>query len=638
MYLRLSLGFFVVTACFCTSAAPPMEPWSEESVRSAIASRGDFSPFPRYQDRTFWKGVAENPQLSPTTPDLLKTARDLKDKDLPPLPASKYLEFQRNGNRTRYQNLLSERGEFLNAFAVAECLSGTGEFIDPLMDTIWAYCEESDWCYPAHTGGLVDMKMPHIDLRATHVAADLALLDYVFNEALPKPVRERIRYELDRRIFEPYLTREFGWMTVDNNWNGVCNGSILRAALLIGDENERLAKIILRAQNGLCHYFKGFGQDGGTAEGIGYWNYGFSHYVLAAHLLNIATAKRLNLLEPPLIKEIALFPMRIELSPGKFPSFSDGGHEYRFYPGWTSYLAETIGSEGLQDFLSARMERKLPASSLGGLLQATSMGKIPSTTGTVRLEPFVFLRGIEWMISRAHPEDPMGMVLAVQGGHNAEQHNHNDVGNFILHNQGESLLVDLGAPVYDKTFFSAQRYTYFAARSLGHSVPLVNGQEQRAGIEARAVVQVTHTEDVDTFRADITAAYPPEAKLQRLIRTLTLHRTDQAGFVEVDDNYTFTETGLPFESALMTYGEVNQQFQGMVLIMGTQGNLGIKYDSKVVKVEVREFDPVEEHLRVDAGHPKVKRIAFQVKEPEQEGTVHLRIAPARVKAMEESSQ
>ncbi len=627
MHLCSLLGFLVITSCLYTSAAPPMEPWSEETVCAAIAERGDFSPFPYYQDRAFWKGLAQDPHLSPATPELLKTARELKNKDLPPLPASKYLEFQRNGNRTRYQDLLSERGKFLNAFAVAECFSGTGEFIDPLMDTIWAYCEESDWCYPAHTKGLIDMKMPHIDLRATHAAADLALLDYVFNEALPKPIRERIRYELDRRIFEPFLSREFPWMTVDNNWNAVCNGSILRAALLIGDENERLIKIILRAQNGLCHYFKGFGQDGGTAEGIGYWNYGFSHYVLAAHLLNLATTNRLDLLEPPLIKEIALFPMRIELSPGKFPSFSDGGHEYRFYPGWTSYLAEAIGSKGLQDFLSARMERTLPSSSLSGLLQATSMGKIASTTGTVRLEPFVFLRGIEWMISRAHLEDPMGMVLAVQGGHNAEQHNHNDVGNFILHNQGESLLVDLGAPVYDKTFFSSQRYTYLAARSLGHSVPLVNGQEQRSGAEAKAVVQVTHTTEVDTFRADITAAYPPEAKLQSLIRTLKLHRTNEGGFVEVDDNYTFTDAGLPFESALITYGETSQPQDGTVFIQGEHGKLNIKFDPSVVTVQVNEFDPVEEHLRVDAGHPKVKRIAFLVKEHTEKGRIHLQITP-----------
>ncbi len=624
------LLLLLVSLCVNQSAlaAPAMEPWNEDSVQSVISAQGEFAPFPRYQERVFWEKTTQDPLLSPGKEDILKRARELQGKDLPLLPASKYLEFQRNGNRTRYQDLLSQRGGFLEAFAVAECLSGTGEFMDPLMDTIWAFCEESDWCYPAHTKGLIDMKKPHIDLRSTRVASDLALIDYVFNEALPESVRQRIRYELDRRIFEPFLTREFHWMTVTNNWNAVCNGSILRAALLIGIDSERLIKVITHAQNGLCHYFEGFDQDGGTAEGIGYWNYGFSHYVMAGQMLNLATKNQLNLMAPPLVKEIALFPMRIELSPGRFPSFSDGGDAYTFSHGWINYLAEVIGSEDLKAFLSARMNRKIPSTSLEGLLLGTLVEPLPSSTGTVPMAPFVFLHGTEWMISRAHPEDPMGLVLAAQGGHNAENHNHNDVGNFILHIQGESLLTDLGAPVYDKFFFSAQRYTYLAARSMGHSVPLVNGQEQRAGADAKAVVQVTHTDEVDTFHADLTAAYPPEAKIQSLIRTLSLHRTTEGGWVDLKDQYTLTEKGTSFESALITYGVVQQAPEGKVMIQGNHGKLIIEFDPSLVKAEVKEFDSAGEHMRNTDDHTKIRRIAFQIKETGNKGFIHLKLAPA----------
>lgn len=629
MSARLLLVLVILTLSLYASATPPMEPWSEESVQSALKDRGDFSPFPCYQDRNFWTGLVNNPSLKPDPTVLLKSARELKGKDLPLLPASKYLEFQRNGNRTRYQNLLSQRDEFLNTFTVAECLSGTGEFIDPLMDTIWAFCEESDWCYPAHTKGLIDMKAPHIDLRSTHIAATLAMLDYVFNDALPQPVRQRIRYELDRRIFEPFLTREFHWATVTNNWNAVCNGSIIRTALLIGDDPERLSKVILRAQNGLCHYFDGFDEDGGTAEGIGYWNYGFSHYVMAAQLLSIASGNRLNLLAPPLIQEIALFPMKIELSPGKFPSFSDGGDAYTFYPGWTSYLADAIESEKMRDFLAARMKRDIPASSLLALLTATAAGPLPPAKEKVQMEPFVYFRGMEWMISRAQPDNPNGLVLAAQGGNNAENHNHNDVGNFILHNHAESILVDLGAPEYDKAFFSSIRYTYLAARSMGHSVPLVNGQEQRAGAEAKAVVQATHTKEVDTFKADMTSAYPPEAKLQSLIRTLSLHRSGEGSWVEVEDRYALSEAGLPFESALITYGKIQEESAGKVTIQGDQGTLRIEFDPGQLQVNIREFDSQEEHLRVADEHSKVRRIAFQVKEPGKEGVLNLKLVPSR---------
>jgi len=60
-------------------------------------------------------------------------------------------------------------------------------------------------------------------------------------------------------------------------------------------------------------------------------------------------------------------------------------------------------------------------------------------------------------------------------------HNQNDVGNFIVHVNGESVIPDVGRGRYTKAYFGPERYQHFVNSSRGHSVPIVNGCEQLAG-------------------------------------------------------------------------------------------------------------------------------------------------------------
>ena len=57
----------------------------------------------------------------------------------------------------------------------------------------------------------------------------------------------------------------------------------------------------------------------------------------------------------------------------------------------------------------------------------------------------------------------------MKGGHNAEQHNHNDVGSFIVALGHSTPLVDPGAEVYTGRTFSRRRYDSNVLNSFGHS-------------------------------------------------------------------------------------------------------------------------------------------------------------------------
>jgi hypothetical protein len=51
-----------------------------------------------------------------------------------------------------------------------------------------------------------------------------------------------------------------------------------------------------------------------------------------------------------------------------------------------------------------------------------------------------------------------GLFLAAKGGHNAESHNHNDMGSFNLYIDQQPIIIDLGVGTYTRQTFSSERY------------------------------------------------------------------------------------------------------------------------------------------------------------------------------------
>ena len=95
-------------------------------------------------------------------------------------------------------------------------------------------------------------------------------------------------------------------------------------------------------------------------------------------------------------------------------------------------------------------------------------------------------------------------------------------------------------------FGVAQRYEFLAARSLGHSVPFVNGQEQPEGRAfAATVAEADLSPDRVRFSVDLSACYPAEAGCRSLRRTFDLEKS--AGRLVVNDAYELAASG-PFES------------------------------------------------------------------------------------------
>ncbi|HLH71984.1 MAG TPA: heparinase II/III family protein, partial [Chloroflexota bacterium] len=230
----------------------------------------------------------------------------------------------------------------------------------------------------------------------------------------------------------------------------------------------------------------------------------------------------------------------------------------------------------------------------------------------------------QWLIARYDPNDPNALVLAAKGGTNSEMHNQNDVGNVIIHLNQESLVADLGRGRYNRDYFGARRYEFLVNSSLGHSVPVVNGQAQQAGREHAAVLLGREISgQLSQMCLELKAAYPDSADLTSLQRTITLYREPPTGWISLEDRVSFASRPGHFESVLMTFAPVDIG-DGSVLIRGERGSLRVEYDPSVVTPRVEQIPDVD----LAEGPTAVNRIVFALKAPAGEATVRLKLSPS----------
>ena len=565
---------------------------------------GATAPFPSADDRDAWAEVAA------VDPDrvaaIRRDAEAALDEPIPPLPATLFLDFARTGERHPYQEPADVRRDRLGALVLTECLEDEGRFLDPILDLGWAICEESEWCRPAHQPGLADLRDPFLELSSAMTALLLAEVDHLLGSRLHPVLRERIRSEIDRRCFTPYLRRhDFHWMFETpehgvNNWASVIAAGVLGAACYLEDDEARLAELLARGFRSLDDYLAGFDVDGGTSEGSFCWAYGFGYYTILADLVEHRTAGHISLWTDR-TETIARYPTRTQIGPRRFVNFSDCDIGFTHIPAQLAYLARRLEEPDLMGIASRQPPNHRDSHMTWGL---RSLFWRPERGA----EPFVparhdDFRGLQWMVARQDPADPEAPVLAVKGGHNGEMHNQNDVGHFTLDACGEPLLVDLGKGRFNRAYFrhTGGRYDFLVNASRGHSVPLVNGHEQAYGRRhAAEELERRHDDQEDRLVLDIAAAYPDAAGVERLVRSVAFDRT--SGRVTVEDTVRLAEEGT-FETALVTLSEVEVNGSG-ALVLGERGRVRVDVEPSDAVVEVEETHGLE----LDSGPVTVRRV------------------------------
>ncbi|MGC4946753.1 heparinase II/III domain-containing protein [Streptomyces sp. DT224] len=607
-----------VTAWDPAAARLPRRCASE--VRAMLVSApSEWFLFPRAEDRPSWDAVAK--RLGPAAEALTEAAQEAAGRPVPHLTSSLWRAFLRTGERLPYENPWYERRDMLADLLVGYCLRPTGQVLDALIDLVWMICEETSWSFPAHEPTeFPDPGDPVVDLFSALTAVGLAETLAVLGDALPGPVADRIRTEADRRVITPYLENDaWRWLygTADtgvSNWTAVCGLGAAGAACYLEQDADRLARILTKAARSMEDYLGTFDPDGGTSEGVGYWTFGFGSFCQLADLVERRTGGSWNWFETPVVADIARFPLRSRLTSASWVTFSDVDSRTDF-PGWLLHdLGSRFREEGLKDLGSGPSATwtwtRTNSAVTTALRSVLSEGRRAEDRPYPPVRRSDWFRGIQWLITRADPDDPDALAAAVKGGRNDELHNQNDLGSLIVRAGGEDLVVDPGAGLYTRDYFNEHRYKQFVNSSRGHSVPRPAGAEQAAGSAHTAgVLAIRQSEEYDEVRYDLTAAYPAETAPKALHRTLRLQRGPEP-FIRLTDSFAF---GSPrtAETAFTTYAAV-EVTPGHVLLRGEQAVLIIELPDRPdvdVQVESEEFAP-------RFGEPRLaRRVVVRTREP-----------------------
>ena len=530
-------------------------------------------------DRTTWDKLAENPAFA----DIITNAATLANQPLPELPDELYLDYSRTGNRDRCQKVLFARGGRIVTLTLAEGLENRGRFVQPLTETIEAICREKTWVYPAHDGRLDNFygRTVEMDLRATAMAWELGTVDFLLGDKLSAQTRRLIFENVQRRVLEPFRDmvggrrKEISWLRATHNWNAVCLAGTVGAALALELSPHERAWFIAAGEQYIRYFLKGFTPDGYCSEGVGYWNYGFGHFLMLTETIREATDGRADLLADPAALQPALFARRSEILNGIFPTISDVHPGSRPDGQFVCYIARRFSLEPSDACAQARLRPggSLAATMLFSFMPA-SLPRVPHPT----LAPESPLRS--WftnggvLICRAGKTP---FAVALKGGHNAENHNHNDVGSFSVVAGKSMVICDPGSEVYTRRTFGAHRYDSKVLSSYGHAVPVVAGQLQSAGADARArILRTEFSDEQDTLTLDISSAYKT-AELQHLERTFVFRRGPSPALT-VRDDIAFASPQ-KFEEALITWGDWKQLSPNELALSDEQGGVQVHIDS-----------------------------------------------------------
>ena len=377
-----------------------------------------------------------------------------------------------------------------------------------------------------------------------------------------------------------------------NNWTPWICSNWITATLLIETDERRRAETVQKAMRSIDRFLDGYHEDGGCDEGPSYWGHAGGSLFECLELLHSASAGRMDFFSLPLVGEIGRYIYRAHIAGDWYVNFADASPRiqvnaeliYRY--GQRIRDGKMIAQAGFA--AAMRGEGRRPGGSLArtmdGLLLEGEMARAPKSAP---LAGDVWLSGTHVFVARQKEGSTEGLYVAAQGGHNAESHNHNDVGNFVVFAGGKPVLIDAGVETYTAKTFSSRRYEIWTMRSSHHNLPTVNGVEQAAGRRYEALDCRASSGGKAEFSLNIAKAYPAEAGISEWRRTISLDRGQRKAAVV--DEARFTGSSSRVEFTLMTPCAVAVKQPGLLALDGGAGLGGralIRHDPGLaVKVE-----------------------------------------------------
>jgi len=279
-----------------------------------------------------------------------------------------------------------------------------------------------------------------------------------------------------RFVLEPGKTQiETGtgawkWYLSDNNWNGICHGGILMAALACYESDPAfMSSVIALAANGIPTYLNSLEPDGASEEGMMYWGYGLSNTFLALESMKRSLGTTYGLAEMNGFRKTGWFPYLVSGPAGT----ATMGDDYLYYGKSNKFLSYFWFAKNASDVNLSRthynscIERNsAKTEKMNGWFDLMFYDPVLVSQGNQVSSPLSsYIRGADYMYVTENSSDPNSLYIGMHGGDNNASHGHLDAGTIFIQALGENFIVgNLGKE-------DPYPSDYFTVTSPGYSDP-----------------------------------------------------------------------------------------------------------------------------------------------------------------------
>ncbi|WP_211316385.1 heparinase II/III family protein [Niabella yanshanensis] len=607
---------------------------NEQAVKEALVPREKWINYPLYADRSGWD------QFLGTSKDGIVTSGESYLKyEWQVIKATDYLEFSRSGSRVIMEEPYNQNLNAISSLFLAEMAEGKGRFIDQLINGVFAACEMTSWSLSAHLSlQLKNKRFPDhnqqvIDLLGGDVGALFSWIYFFLNKEFDKAdplIAQRMKYEIKRRIFEPYMNvNHFWWMgfeirptRVVNNWNVWCNSNVLQSFALIEEDPDKLAKAVYKTMQSVdlfINYNKG---DGACEEGPSYWGHAAGKLYDYLQILSDITGGKISIFDEPIIKNMGEYISRSYVGNGWVVNFSDASAIGGGDPALIYRFGKAVKSEEMKSFAAYLIRQQNGHLKIRGnrdifrtLQSATYNKEMGTVTPALPSAPYTWYPQTEFCYIKNRT-----YFFAAKGGFNNESHNHNDVGTFALYVDTIPFFIDAGVGTYTRQTFGRERYTIWTMQSNYHNLPLINGAAQQFGAAYKSS-DVSFNVASKKFSLDISKAYNNEASVKNWQRSYDL---SDKGLV-IEEAFDLTSLKEPTSIHFLVSAKPVINKAGVVLLEKNSRKVEFRYTKRLFNVEVDTLSLNDKRLS-DVWGSEIYRIRLIAEKPQLKGKYNYTIA------------
>jgi hypothetical protein len=576
---------------------------SKEELAEVLVGIDAFNPHPMIGHQSYLSIDKEQREL------IISRGEKYLNYKWPSLSALTFMDFDINGNRTKYEGEFFNRRNVISYLTMAEILENKGRFIEDIIDGVWLVLEETTWVIPAHSGGdkLHDNNDVTVDLFSAETAAQLAWVYYFLGDQLDQYtplITKRIKEEVERRVIVSMLEHNDFWYMgftgrIPNNWNPWIVSNWLTAVLILEEDQETRVESVWKSLRVLDNFLNPYPADGGCDEGPGYWGHAGASLYDCLQQLHASTNGAIDIFDNELIKGIGQYIYKIHIGGNWYTNFADGSAKLSQNPGTIYRFGKAINDEVMMAF-GSNLYKQMDASNFIKGRSSFGLRTIPDllianemAVSTQIYTPYLNYRLPDLKVAVAREEkSEKGFFIAIKGGINNESHNHNDAGNFIVYYDGLPLFIDAGVGDYTAKTFSSERYSIWTMQSAYHNLPSLNGVMQSAGDTYMATG--FHTEDKKGIRKtsmNLEEAYPESSFTESWTRTLILDRKKSE--VSLNDTWIQTQQSDRNLWHFMCAYEPEILEKGVIKVSNGVQPLYLSYDKNffpdIEKIEIQDY-------------------------------------------------